>query len=69
MILNLFKKNKNISFIVGTGRSGTTILAKTLNANSKICIPPELQILFEYSNNGKRLYDVFKAGEKWKKSV
>ncbi len=63
MILNLFKKNKNISFIVGTGRSGTTILAKTLNANSKICIPPELQILFEYSNNGKRLYDVFKAGD------
>lgn len=62
MIINLFKKKKNISFIVGTGRSGTTILAKILNANSKICIPPELQILFEYSNNGKRLYDTFKVG-------
>lgn len=47
-------------FIVGTGRCGTSMLAQMLNSHSKICVPHELQILFEYSNNGPRLYEIFK---------
>jgi len=50
-------------FIIGTGRCGTTLLAQMLNAHNQICIPPEIQILFEYSNNGKRLLEVFESGE------
>lgn len=47
-------------FIIGTGRCGTSMLAQMLNSHSKICVPPELQILFEYSNNGPRLHEIFK---------
>jgi hypothetical protein len=48
------------AFIIGTGRCGTTMLAQMLNSHSTICVPHELQILFEYSNNGPRLYEIFK---------
>ncbi|MFZ1547409.1 MAG: sulfotransferase, partial [Candidatus Nitrotoga sp.] len=48
------------AFVIGTGRCGTTMLAQMLNSHSKICVPHELQILFEYSNNGARLYEIFK---------
>lgn len=51
------------AFIIGTGRCGTTILAQMLNAHSAICVPHELQILFEYSHNGERLYEVFASGK------
>lgn len=47
------------NFIIGTGRCGTTMLAQMLNTHSEVCIPHEIQILFEYSNNGKRLYETF----------
>lgn len=47
------------AFIIGTGRCGTTMLAQMLNSHSKICVPHELQILFQYSNNGPRLYEIF----------
>lgn len=47
-------------FIIGTGRCGTSMLAQMFNSHSKICVPHELQILFEYSNNGPRLYEIFK---------
>jgi len=47
-------------FIIGTGRCGTTMLAQMLNSHSAICVPLELQILFEYSNNGSGLYEIFK---------
>lgn len=50
-------------FIIGTGRSGTTLIAQMLNAHSKICVPHELQILFEYNGNGARLNEVFSSGE------
>ncbi len=53
----------NIAFIIGTGRCGTTMLAKILNAHSKICVPHELQLIFGYSGNGPRLYELFAAGE------
>jgi hypothetical protein len=33
-----------------------------LNAHSRVCVPHELQILFEYSGNGSRLYEVFSSG-------
>jgi hypothetical protein len=49
----------SVAFIVGTGRCGTTLLSQMLNVNREICVPDELQILFEYSYNGKRLYDLF----------
>src|SRR5580658_5156661 len=48
------------AFIIGTGRCGTTMLAQMLNSHSKICVPFELQLLFEYSKNGARLHEVFK---------
>jgi hypothetical protein len=50
-----------IGFIIGTGRCGTTMLAQMLNSHSKVCVPFELQILFEYSNNGARLYEIFQG--------
>jgi hypothetical protein len=49
-------------FIIGTGRSGTTMLASILNAHSQLCVPPEIQILFQYAGNGMRLHEVFEAG-------
>jgi len=52
----------DFAFIIGTGRSGTTLLAQMLNSHSRICVPDELQILFEVSGNGRRLYEVFSAG-------
>lgn len=51
---------KMIAFIIGTGRCGTTMLAQMLNSHSMIYVPGELQILFEYSNNGSRLHEIFK---------
>jgi hypothetical protein len=48
-------------FIIGTGRCGTTLAAQILNAHSQICVPPELQIAFEYSGNGRRLSEIFAA--------
>jgi hypothetical protein len=36
------------------------MLAEMLNSHSAICVPFELQILFEYSGNGARLYEIFK---------
>ena len=53
----------NFGFIIGTGRCGTTLLAKMLNAHSEICVPHELQILMEYSGNGGRLKEVFESGD------
>ena len=50
-------------FIIGTGRCGTTLLAKMLNAHSKICVPHELQILMEEGGNGRRLLEVFQSGD------
>ena len=34
-----------------------------LNAHSEICVPHELQILFEEGGNGKRLREVFESGD------
>jgi Sulfotransferase family len=55
-------KMKQLGFIVGTGRCGTTILAQVLNSHSKICVPHELQIIVSIGN-GDRLYDKFVKGE------
>lgn len=48
-----------VVFIVGTGRCGSTMLSQMLNSHPEIFVPDELQILFEYSNNGARLFEVF----------
>jgi hypothetical protein len=58
-----FHKKVDIGFIVGTGRCGTTLLARILNAHSSICVPHELQIACEYSGNGRRLREYFDSGE------
>jgi Sulfotransferase family len=55
-------KMKQIGFIVGTGRCGTTILGQVLNSHSKICVPHELQIIVGIGN-GDRLYEKYMAGE------
>jgi hypothetical protein len=36
------------------------MLAQMLNSHSMTCVPDEIQILFEYSNNGARLHEIFK---------
>ena len=51
-------------FIIGTGRCGTTLLAQMLNAHPRICVPHELQILFEeQTGNGPRLWEAFERGD------
>lgn len=47
------------AFIIGTGRCGSTWLSQMLNSNPELCVPPEIQLLFEYSGNGNRLYEEF----------
>lgn len=49
----------NVAFIIGTGRSGTSLLGQMLNSHSEVCVPPELQLLFEYDDNGNRLFEEF----------
>lgn len=53
---------KQIGFIVGTGRCGTTVLSQALNSHSRICVPHELQIIVSIGN-GDRLYDKYVSGE------
>ncbi|WP_285435782.1 sulfotransferase [Pseudomonas sp. fls2-241-R2A-110] len=54
----------NNAFIIGTGRCGTSWLGQMLNSHADICVPPEIQLLFEYSGNGNRLFEEFSlAGE------
>jgi lipopolysaccharide transport system ATP-binding protein len=57
--VRLEKIQRRTGFIIGTGRCGTSMLAQMLDAHSRICVPHELQILFEYSSNGPRLYEIF----------
>ncbi|ARB27928.1 sulfotransferase [Pseudomonas tolaasii] len=52
----------NNAFIIGTGRCGTTYLAQILNAHSKVCVPPEMQCVFEYDTNGSRFYENIALG-------
>ena len=54
---------RGIGFIVGTGRCGSTLAAQFLNSHTQICVPHELQIVFEYSQNGRRLYEIFASRE------
>jgi len=59
-ILSLGKRRsflKQICFIVGTGRCGSTILSRVLNSHSKIVVPPELQFIDKLSQ-----YDISQIG-------
>lgn len=47
------------AFIIGTGRCGTSWLGQMLNSHADICVPPEIQLLFECSDNGSRMYEEF----------
>ncbi|WP_223462055.1 sulfotransferase family protein [Pseudomonas sp. A-R-26] len=49
----------NNAFIIGTGRCGTSWLGQMLNSHAEVCVPPEIQLLFEYSGNGDRLFEAF----------
>jgi len=49
----------NQAFIVGTGRCGTSWLGQMLNSHAEVCVPPEIQLLFEVSGNGNRLFEQF----------
>lgn len=53
---------RQIGFIVGTGRCGSTVLAQVLNAHSAICVPHELQFVVS-AGNGASLYDNYVRGE------
>lgn len=55
------KRKCRFFFIIGTGRCGTTLMAQVMNAHSRVCVPHELQIVFEYSNNGARLAEIFSS--------
>lgn len=59
----LLPKPSPFAFVIGTGRSGTTMLAQILNSHSRICVPHELQLIFGYSGNGPRLYEYFSKKE------
>jgi len=47
---------RQVGFIVGTGRCGTTVLAQVLNSHSRIVVPDELQF-FVGIGNGDRIYE------------
>ena len=49
----------NTAFIIGTGRCGTSMLGQMLNNHTIICVPPELQVMFECDGNGNRLFEAF----------
>ena len=54
--LNRDQKHQNLFFIVGRGRSGTSLLQTILNQNHQIAIAPEAQFIMylwkRYSNKG-----------------
>lgn len=52
---SLEKVANNLFFIVGCGRSGTTLLKTILNAHSKICIPHETFFFNSIANWGESL--------------
>lgn len=58
------KFNKKPFFIIGSGRSGNTLLRRILNSHSDIFIPPETYILGEIINDYITL-----NGLKWEKLV
>jgi hypothetical protein len=45
--------NGQLVFIVGVGRSGTTLLQSMLNAHPDVCFPPETHFFRLYIQNGK----------------
>ena len=63
IMLTRMKKKCDFFFVIGTGRSGTTLMAQVLNAHSEVCVPFELQIIFETDNNGARLAEIFNSNQ------
>jgi len=50
------KENNRIIFIVGVGRSGTTLLQSMLNANKLIAFPPETHFIRNYLATKKSIF-------------
>jgi hypothetical protein len=49
-------------FVVGSARSGTTLLRLMLNAHSEIAVPPESRFVVELYRSGKTSVDEFLSG-------
>lgn len=62
-------KARPILFIVGVGRSGTSLLQSMLNAHSNVCFLPETQFLRKYLFNNITRHKANRAGHKNFKSV
>jgi hypothetical protein len=57
------QRGRNLVFVVGVGRSGTSLLQSMLNAHPAICFPPETAFLRRYLASGmlERLYGRYGA--------
>jgi hypothetical protein len=50
---NIIQDDRHLVFIVGVGRSGTTLLQCKLNAHPDVCFPPETHFFRFYVQNGR----------------
>jgi hypothetical protein len=48
-------------FIIGVGRSGTTLVQGILNAHPEICFPPETHFITNYFYKDKELFENFRT--------
>ncbi|PWW81200.1 hypothetical protein CR164_11715 [Prosthecochloris marina] len=62
----MIKNSKNILFVVGMGRSGTTMLASELSKHKNLCAIPEAQFLVDYISQ-KRVHDLHSSFLKYVK--
>jgi hypothetical protein len=57
-------KNRSCVFLLGVGRSGTTLLRNMLNQHPNLAAPPELHLL-NFQDMGQRRRILHKAGIEW----
>jgi phthiocerol/phenolphthiocerol synthesis type-I polyketide synthase E len=59
-----YGKNKPAIFLLGAGRSGTTLLRRMLNRHSGLAAPPELCLL-PFENMGQRKREMLSHDQEW----